>query len=469
MKKNNYKPLSKLLNTDKIPPQAIDFEESVLGAILVDGVDCIRDCHSIFRPEVFYKNPHATICEAILIQKEKGEPIDSLTIMQRLRVMGELENIGGAFYLTELTNKISSSANTHYHLRIVFQKYIAREIIKVCHQTTMIAYEENEDIFNLLDKVISELEELDVHKKETVITSLKSSLETLFNKYESNEFDEFFQVGSPLLDTIFSLGTKDILLLGGKSGAGKTRFTCWMMLNLLKKFNNKVSIMWCNMEDDTPKMIRCFISIITRLTNDQLVQKDYTLSAKDMYDIGEAKKIIESFDIEFLDTNKHIAEISKVFHYFCVKRKNKFCILIIDNLMLLKDNSEKGNQTEKDDKIAMTVKQITIDNNRNGLKSAVIMLHHFTDEQLSSINIKTGYRPRDNHLKGSTRYRDISTIVMLINRPSNYPDLMNAYKHIKAIMDYIYLVDITKNRNSKVGLIRFFGNLGINYFKEIHN
>jgi len=227
------------------------------------------------------------------------------------------------------------------------------------------------------------------------------------------------------------------------------------------------SILWCNMEDDTPKMLRTFISQETGLTDDQLRQRNYELTPKDEFNIQKAKATLENFDIEFIDTNKSIEEIHKMFYYFCTQRPGRFCILIIDNLMLLKDNSERGQQTEKDDRISLGVKQISIDTNKNGMKSMVIMMHHFTDEQLSKLNLRDAYRPRESHLKGSTRYRDISTKIVLLNRPENFPDLMNAYKHIKDVMKYLFIAEVTKNRNSKVGVIRMFADIGIVKFKEI--
>ena len=134
------KPLYKSINPNagslinleqaKLPPQALDLEEAVLGAMLIDkkGVDEVID---ILQPEVFYKIAHQNIFQAILILFESSDPIDLLTVSSSLKKSGKLDSVGGDFYLVQLTQKVASSAHIEFHARIILQKYIQRSLIKI--------------------------------------------------------------------------------------------------------------------------------------------------------------------------------------------------------------------------------------------------------------------------------------------------------------------------------------------------
>src|SRR5882757_3198135 len=106
----------------KLPPQAIDLEEAVLGALMLEK-DALSSVIDILKGEVFYKDSHQKIFEAIRQLFEKSSPVDILTVTAQLRQQGELEMIGGAYYITELTNRVASAANIEFHSRIIIQKF----------------------------------------------------------------------------------------------------------------------------------------------------------------------------------------------------------------------------------------------------------------------------------------------------------------------------------------------------------
>src|ERR1700693_2202993 len=107
----------------KLPPQAIDLEEAVLGALMLEK-DALSSVIDILKPDVFYKDKHQRIFHAIHHLFEKSSPVDILTVTAQLRQQGELEMIGGAYYITELTNRVASAANIEFHARIIIQKFI---------------------------------------------------------------------------------------------------------------------------------------------------------------------------------------------------------------------------------------------------------------------------------------------------------------------------------------------------------
>ncbi len=449
---------------DKVIPQDIELEEVVLGSLMTD-TNTLKKVAHILKPEVFYKLDNQSIVKAIIELHNEDKPIDIATVAYKLKTMGKLFKIGGPIQLSKIAQKITSSCNVEYHLRILWQLYIQRELIDISRDIEDRSFKGQEDVFNLLDDALQKFENLDVTKKETVIKKLS---EQLISVLESTEEDikQYFS-GYDLFDKKLRYGPNNITLLGGKSGTGKTRMVIAWMIGLLMH-QEDISILWCNMEDDTPKMIRCFLSYLTGMDNDELLNKK-GYSEKDKADILLAKETINKWDIEFIDQSKKISEIKSIFKYFCQQRQGRFCILIIDNVMLLKDNNNfKMNQTSIDDLICRNIQEIKELANKIG-KASVLMLHHFNDEQMNKLNLKDGYRPRENHFKGSTRYRDISTQVILINKPEEYPDLLAQYKYIKDVMKDLFITEITKNRNSKKGIIRWFCKLGILKFQEINN
>ena len=119
--KKKLSPLN--LDVGKVPPQAVDIEEAVLGAILMEK-DAVITVLDILKPESFYKDAHQKIYNAIVELSTKEKPIDILTVTEELRSNDELESVGGPFYITQLTNRVASSAHIEYHSRIVAQKYI---------------------------------------------------------------------------------------------------------------------------------------------------------------------------------------------------------------------------------------------------------------------------------------------------------------------------------------------------------
>jgi replicative DNA helicase len=176
------------LEKGKIPPQAIDLEEVVLGAMMVDkrGVDEVID---ILHPEVFYKQAHQQIFEAIFTLFKEGLPIDLLTVSSKLKTQKNLERVGGDFYLIQLTQKVSSSAHIEFHARIIIQKFIQRSLIKISNEIIEDSYNESTDVFDLLDTAESKLYEITQGniKKSTIsaqdlVIEAKKKIEEIANR-----------------------------------------------------------------------------------------------------------------------------------------------------------------------------------------------------------------------------------------------------------------------------------------------
>ena len=138
------------LEKGKLPPQAIDLETTVLGAMMIDkkGVDDVID---ILNPDTFYVPAHQEIYRAIYTLFQNSEPIDLRTVSNQLRNNGKLEFVGGDFYLIGLTQKVASTAHIEFHSRIILQKFIQRKLITISSEIIQEAYDETIDVFDLLD------------------------------------------------------------------------------------------------------------------------------------------------------------------------------------------------------------------------------------------------------------------------------------------------------------------------------
>lgn len=181
--------MSLALRLGKLPPQAIELEEAVLGALLLER-NSFEEVVDVLTSESFYKDEHKLIFSAIAALQKKGEPVDIMTVTAQLRTEGKLEFVGGAYYVSELTNRIGSAANVEYHARLVQQKFIMREIIRVGSHAQEDAYEETMDVFDLLERNILELSLLNesVYKGgETLYSDALKELEKKAAKLKATE------------------------------------------------------------------------------------------------------------------------------------------------------------------------------------------------------------------------------------------------------------------------------------------
>src|SRR2546421_3932674 len=143
----------------KVPPQAKELEEAVLGAIMLEkgAFDAVVE---ILKPECFYVDGHQRIFRAMQGLANKSQPIDILTVVEELRSREELDLVGGPYYVTKLTNAVVSSAHIEAHSRIILQKFIQRELIRISGEIISDAYEDSTDVFDLLDDAESKLFEI---------------------------------------------------------------------------------------------------------------------------------------------------------------------------------------------------------------------------------------------------------------------------------------------------------------------
>lgn len=407
--------------------------------------------------------------EAIIELAERNEPVDMLTVTNQLKSTGELEMVGGPYYLTMLTARGLSAGRMEYHIRILHEFWIKRETIRISSEATRKAFEDVNDCFDIVDDMIDEVDEMYERvlvQGSTKITKTKDITLAKINAAISTGGHNYYDVGLPRFDNIVKLSGNNVILVAAKNGSGKTKLIIYLMMMLFRNYGDKIAAKWYSMEDGDDKIMRNMIANNIRLTDDEQMSKGHKLTADQLQLIASSANDISKYDIEFVNKQSSIRDIGKDFKKFRAKRKEKdLNFLIIDNLMLLEDNGAHRTQTEDDVAICKVIDSWNIKTDRRG-DPVVILIHHFNDEQIKSINLKNAYRPTEGHVKGNARYRDIATMIWLLNRPGQYADLISEYPGKEDVLKQIFLLDVVKNRNSKTGFLRFFIDLGYNIIEE---
>ncbi len=256
----------------KLPPQAVDLEEAVLGALMLEK-DALSAVIDILKPEVFYKDSHQKIFEAIHALFQKSSPVDILTVTAQLRQQGDLEMIGGAYYITELTNRVASAANIEYHARIISQKFIQRELIRISTEIISNAYEDTTDIFDLLDNAEKNLFDIaqnnlrrDSRKMDDIIRESLDNLEKIKDRVDGLTG---VASGFTALDRMTSgWQPSDLIIIAARPAMGKTAFVLSCARNAAVQFNKPVVVF--SLEMSSVQLVNRLISGETEIEQEKI-------------------------------------------------------------------------------------------------------------------------------------------------------------------------------------------------------
>ena len=260
------------LSDGKIPPQAIDLEEAVIGAMLIDekGVNEVID---ILSPDIFYKKSHQLIFESIQRLFRESEPIDLLTVSADLKKNKNFEIIGGDFYLINLSQKVSSSAHIEYHSRIIQQKFIQRKLISISNEIIQKSYNESTDVLDLLDEAESKLYDIAQNNikgssetAQNLVIQAKNRIEEIGNREGSLSG---ISTGFEKLDRLTSgWQPSDLIIVAARPGMGKTALALSMARNI--SVQKKIPVAFFSLEMSSVQLITRLISAETGLSSDKL-------------------------------------------------------------------------------------------------------------------------------------------------------------------------------------------------------
>lgn len=264
--------LSDIFEHGKVPPQATDLEEAVLGAIMLEK-DALASIIDLIRPDAFYKDAHQKIFQAISRLFTKSEPVDILTVTNELRFTGELELAGGPFYIAQLTNRVASAANTEFHARIILQKFIQRELIRISSEIIKDAYEDTTDVFQLLDKAENQLFSVGENNMRRNYLDMQSLVRDAVKQIEAAKTKPGQFSGVPSGFTELDRVTagwqpSDLIIMAARPGMGKTAFVLTIARNVAVDFKKAVAVF--SLEMSSVQLVTRLISAEAQLPGDKL-------------------------------------------------------------------------------------------------------------------------------------------------------------------------------------------------------
>ena len=400
------------LERGKIPPQALDLEEVVLGAMMIDkkGVDEVID---ILSPDAFYKEAHQFIFEAIFKLFENSEPIDLLTVSSQLKKDQRLDQVGGDFYLISLTQKVSSSAHIEFHARIILQKFIQRSLIKISNEIIEDSYDETKDVFDLLDKAESKLYEVtqgNIKKSsetaQELVIQAKKKIEEISNKEGLSGIPSGFDK----LDKLTSgWQESDLIIVAARPGMGKTALTLSMARNIA--VNQNIPVAFFSLEMASVQLITRLISSETGLSSEKL--RTGRLEKHEWEQLNVKVKSLEKAPL-FIDDTPSLSIFDLRAKARRLSSQHGIKLIVVDYLQLMTagGGQKGGNREQEISMISRNLKALAKE-----LSIPVIAL-----SQLSrAVETRGGSkRPLLSDLRESGAIEQDADIVSFIYRPEYY-------------------------------------------------
>ncbi len=423
------------LDYGKIPPQALDLEEAVLGAIMLEK-DAILSVLDILEASSFYKEAHQQIYSAAQLLSQQEKPIDLLTITEELRKQEKLEAVGGAVYIAQLTSRVGSAAHLEYHARIVAQKYIQRELIRVSSDIQERAFDEGTDVDDLLD--YSERELLNIAeghiKKETVRLSvlMKTAIEQIEEAGKRDDSLSGVPSGFTALDRLTSGWQKsDLIILAARPSMGKTAFVLSMARNMAVDHNRPVAFF--SLEMSSIQLVNRLIIGETQLPSDKI--RTGRLENYEWEQLEYKIKDLEQAPI-YVDDTPAISIFE--FRAKCRRLKQKYDIqaVVIDYLQLMTGSKDSGSREQEVSNISRSLKAVAKE-----LDIPIIALSQLN----RSVEMRSGNkRPQLSDLRESGAIEQDADLVIFIHRPEYYHiDVDEEGNSLKGIAEII----VAKHRN----------------------
>ncbi|MCB0795161.1 MAG: replicative DNA helicase [Flavobacteriales bacterium] len=442
--------LDPALEAGKLPPQAPDLEQAVLGALMLER-NAVNEAIDILRPESFYVDAHRRIFDAIQGLFRGDQPIDILTVTEELRKRGELDVVGGAYYISELTNKVASSANVQYHARIISQKHILRELIRISSETMKDAFDETTDVFDLLDKAEQDLYGITSgnlkRNYEPMSDLLRDAIAQIENAKQNTGGVSGVPTGFAKVDKITAGWQKsDMIIVAARPGMGKTAFVLSMARNIAVEHKKPVAVF--SLEMSSTQLVTRLIASEAGISSEKLRKGDlndaeFTLLHQHLTRLDQAPIFID--DTPALNIFELRAKCRRL------KAQHGVELIVIDYLQLMTTGTESrgGNREQEISSISRSIKSIAKE-----LEVPIIAL-----SQLSrAVETRGGdKRPQLSDLRESGAIEQDADLVCFLYRPEYYKIYEDHYGSTLGIGEVI----IAKHRNGALDtvLLRFIPEL----------
>lgn len=396
----------------RVPPQATELEETVLGALMLEKGSEIQ-VMDILRPESFYIEAHQKIYKAIVDLSTNHEPIDIYTVTERLKKNNNLDEVGGAFYIAQLTNKVGSGAHLEFHARIIAQKYIQRELIRITSDIQNQAFDQSIDVDDLLNHSEKELFNLAYGniKNETLKldTVIKQAIEQIEQASKRDDGLSGVPSGFTSLDRVTSgWQYSDMVIVAARPSMGKTAFVLSMMRNIAVNHNQPVAIF--SLEMSGVQLVNRLIVGETELAGDKIKTgnlEDYEWQQLDY----KIKNLIDA--PLFIDDTPAISLFELRAKCRRLKMQHNIQLVVIDYLQLMTGPPEtRGNREQEVSTISRGIKAIAKE-----LSIPIIALSQLN----RSVEMRSGdKRPQLSDLRESGAIEQDADIVIFIHRPEKF-------------------------------------------------
>ncbi len=437
----------------RVPPQAVEVEQAVLGALLLDR-DAFHDVMDILTPDSFYDERHGMIYKAMVNLFTQSRPIDVLTVADQLARQGELEAAGGRAYLSELSLRVASSANIEHHARIIAQKHMMRELIHIATEVLQDAYSDTTDVFDLLDKVEQHLYEVTTTNLKREYDTASSLASQLLSHLEElrKKTDGLTGVpsGYPSLDRVTSgFQPSDLIIVAARPAMGKTAFVLNVARNVAMEYKKAVAVF--SLEMASLQLMQRLLAMQSRvkgtnIRNGKLDEAEWQQVVKAIEELSEAPIFID--DTPGINIFELRAKCRRL------KSKHDIQLIIIDYLQLMSGgpDTRKGNREQEISSISRALKGLAKE-----LNVPVIAL-----SQLSrAVETRGGEkRPQLSDLRESGAIEQDADIVSFLYRPDYYG--MTESEEGESLVGITELI-IAKHRNGPTETIklRFENEIGL--------
>jgi len=426
----------------KVPPQAIDMEEAVLGAIMLEK-EAVITILDILKPESFYREAHQKIFKAVSDLSSREYPVDLYTVTEELRSRQELESVGGPVYLTQLTSKVVSAANVDFHARIVAQKYIQRELIRVSTEIQARSFDDTYDVTDLLDFSENALFQIAEGNIKREVAPINMVIKDAIREIEEAGKREDALVGTPSgftkLDRLTSGWQKaELVIIAARPSMGKTAFALSMARNMAIEHGKRVAIFSCEMS--SIQLVNRLIISETDLPGDKI--KNGRLTEEEWKQLDTRIKKLVQAPI-FIDDTPAISIFELRAKCRRLMAQHKLDVVIVDYLQLMSGPENSGSREQEVSTISRSLKSIAKE-----LNIPILALSQLN----RSVEMRGGTkRPLLSDLRESGAIEQDADMVVFIHRQEKFGiATFEDGSSTKGIAEII----LAKNRNGPVDDVR---------------
>ena len=417
----------------RLPPNSIEAEQALLGCILIEN-SAISKVVSILQPDSFYKPAHSKIYKVMLELFEENETIDTITVVDKLQKSGELENVGGAYYIAGLSTETASSENVEYYGKIVADKSTLRHIISTSIDLSTLAYEGTSEVTDILDKAEQKLFALSQNFTRGGFVQIEDMLHDVLDKWGNHKKGQFLGVPSGFSDLDKKLSgfqKSDLVILAGRPSMGKTALALSMARNAAVDHDIKIGVFSLEMScaQLTERLITAEAKVDSHLVRDgRLPAKDWKKLSKAAGNLAKAQIFIDdSADLNIMELRAKARRL---------KAEKGVDAIIIDYLQLLNVPGRTESRQQEISFISRSLKALAKD-----LDVPVIAL-----SQLSrALEARQDKRPMMSDLRESGAIEQDADIVLFVYRPIVYSKKEEDEGRGEII--------ISKHRNGPTGII----------------